>query len=217
MAPRRRPHPLERALRAAGRLVAGVDEVGRGPLAGPVVACAVVMPPNVRAIAGVADSKVLSPAERERLAPLIRRQAIAVALGAASVREVERENILNASIRAMRRALGRLGVTPDDVLVDGRPLRTLGWRHQAIVDGDAKCYCIACASIVAKVARDRLMRSLANRYPGYGWDHNAGYATAEHRNAILSLGATRHHRMSFLVPEQIPLFEADAPAISMRV
>jgi ribonuclease HII len=138
---------------------------------------------------------------------------LALALGAASVREVERDNILNATIRAMRRALGRLGLTPDDVLVDGRPLKSLGWKHQAIVDGDARCYCIACASIVAKVARDRLMRSLSLRYPGYGWDHNAGYATEEHRSAIEALGATRHHRMSFLVPEQIPLFAEDAPRV----
>jgi ribonuclease HII len=196
--PRRRSHPLERALREAGRLVAGVDEVGRGPLAGPVVACAVVMPPSARAIAGVTDSKQLSPAERERLAPRIISRAIAVRLGAASVREVERFNVLQATVRAMRRALDRLPFIPDMVLIDGRPLPNLGWEHEAIVRGDVSCYCIACASIVAKVTRDRLMRALAARHPGYGWERNAGYGTAEHLAAIERLGPSRHHRLSFL-------------------
>src|SRR5262249_1624328 len=149
---RRRMHPLERELRAAGRLIAGVDEVGRGPLAGPVVACAVVMPAGARAIGGVNDSKQLTARARERLAAVIRAKAVAVGLGAASVREVERDNILEAATRAMRRALGQLSVVPDAVLVDGRPVRNLAWEHRAIVDGDARCYCIACASIVAKVA-----------------------------------------------------------------
>ena len=198
MAARTRLHPLERELRSAGRLIAGVDEVGRGPLAGPVVVCAVVMPPNERRIPGVADSKVLSEHERERLAPLIRLRALDVALGAASVREIERDNILQATIRAIRRALSRLRVVPDAVLIDGRPLPSLGWPHQAIVDGDARCYCIAAASIVAKVARDRLMHALSNRYPGYGWDHNVGYGTPEHRAALASLGPTPHHRPSFV-------------------
>ena len=156
------------------------------------------MPPGERAIRGVHDSKVLSAAERERLAPLIFQKAIAWGIGAASTREIERINILQATIRAMRRALGRLGTRPDMVLVDGRRLPTLGWEHEAIIDGDAKCYSIACASIVAKVTRDRLMRSLAVRHPGYGWEHNAGYATAEHKKAIEALGMTRHHRPSFL-------------------
>lgn len=195
---RRRSHPVERALRDAGRLAAGVDEVGRGPLAGPVVACAVIMPPDARSIRGVHDSKQLSAADRERLAPIILQTALACGIGAASVREVERINILQATICAMRRALSRLSRAPDMVLVDGRPIPTLGWEHEAIVGGDAKCYSIACASIVAKVTRDRLMRSLAARYPGYGWDHNVGYATAAHRAAIEELGPTRHHRVSFL-------------------
>ena len=198
MAARTRLHPLERELRSAGRLIAGVDEVGRGPLAGPVVVCAVVMPPNERRIPGVADSKVLTERDRERLAPLIRLRALDVALGAASVREIERDNILQATIRAIRRALSRLRVVPDAVLIDGRPLPSLGWPHQAIVDGDARCYCIAAASIVAKVARDRLMHALGNRYPGYGWAHNVGYGTAEHRAAIAELGPTPHHRPSFV-------------------
>jgi ribonuclease HII len=156
------------------------------------------MPLNERAIRGVHDSKVLSVEERERLAPLIFQKAVACGIGAASTREIERVNILQATVRAMRRALNRLSTRPDMVLVDGRPLPTLGWDHEAIIDGDAKCYSIACASIVAKVTRDRLMRSLASRYPGYGWEHNVGYATAEHRAAIEELGPTRHHRVTFL-------------------
>jgi ribonuclease HII len=156
------------------------------------------MPFTERAIRGVTDSKQLSADARERLAPLIFHKALAYGIGAASVREVERHNILQATVRAMRRALGRLSVAPDMVLVDGRRLPTLGWEHEAIIGGDARCYSIACASIVAKVTRDRLMRSLAGRYPGYGWEHNVGYATAEHRAAIGKLGMTRHHRPSFL-------------------
>lgn len=194
----RRLHPRERALRAEGRLVAGVDEVGRGPVAGPVFACAIVMPPGGRRIPGVADSKVLTERQRERLAGLILARALDVALGAASVREVERHNILRATTTAMRRALARLSVAPEVILIDGRPVRGLGWDHEAIVDGDARCYCIACASIVAKVARDRLMRALGARHPGYGWERNAGYGTAEHLLAIGALGATAHHRKSFL-------------------
>lgn len=191
-------HPIERELRRAGRLVAGVDEVGRGPLAGPVVVCAVIMPPDERRIPGVRDSKILSERERERLAPIIRERALALSLGAASVREIERHNILQATIRAARRALLRLRITPDVVLVDGRPMAALGVEHRAIVDGDARCYCIAAASIVAKVTRDQLMRSLNNRYPGYGWDQNAGYATSKHREALEVMGLTPHHRPSFV-------------------
>jgi ribonuclease HII len=205
VAPRRRPHKLEQELRAAGRLVAGVDEVGRGPLAGPVVACAIIMPPHMRAIAGVADSKVLTREERERLDPIIRARAIALGLGAASAREVERHNVYHATVRAMRRALSRLGRVPDAVLVDGRAIAALGWPHHGIVDGDARCYSIACASIVAKVTRDRIMRALAPRHPGYGWEHNVGYGTPEHWSAIDMLGLTRHHRSTFVRADAEPL------------
>jgi ribonuclease HII len=198
VAPRRRQHELERALRAAGQLVAGVDEVGRGPLAGPVVACAVIMPPRARRIAGVADSKQLRASERERLDARIRAGAVAWSLGAASVHEIERLNILQATILAMRRALDRLPVPPDAVLVDGRPVPTLGYAHEAIIGGDASCYAIACASIVAKVARDRLMRALGRRYPAYGWERNAGYGSAGHIAALRAAGVTPHHRGSFL-------------------
>ena len=189
---------IEKELRAQGALlIAGVDEVGRGPLAGPVVACAVVMPAGARAIPGIADSKKLKPAERERLARLIRSRALSVALGAASVHEIAALNIYQATALAMRRALGRLSVVPDAVLVDGKPIKTLGIAHQAVVGGDAQCHSIACASIVAKVTRDRLMRVLAARYPPYRWEKNSGYGTLEHIGALREVGLSVHHRVLF--------------------
>jgi ribonuclease HII len=203
---RSRWSPLERDLRRAGaRLIAGVDEVGRGPLAGPVVACAVVMPPDARAIPGVADSKRLAAADRVRLAALIRRRALAVGLGAASVREIDRLNIYHATVLAMRRALARLAVAPERVLVDGKPIRTLPVAHLAVVGGDACCYSIACASIVAKVTRDRLMAALGARHPAYGWQRNAGYGTVEHQRALRDGGLSPHHRLSFAPVGQLAL------------
>jgi ribonuclease HII len=196
---RRRP-TLEReaALWRAGRLiVAGIDEAGRGPLAGPVVAAAVVLPPHCRPIRGLADSKLLTALARARLAPLIRARAVAIGVGAASVREIDRWNIRRASILAMRRALARLGVTPTDVLVDGLPCPELGVPHVAIVDGDAKCHSIAAASIIAKTVRDRLMQLLDARHPGYAWWSNKGYATPEHLAALDAHGFTPHHRKTF--------------------
>ena len=191
---------LEREIReGGGRLIAGVDEVGRGSLAGPVVACAVIMPPDARALRGVDDSKVLAAPERRRLARLIRERAVAVSVGAASVAEIDRINIYQASALAMRRAIQRLTATPDHVLVDGRPIRTLGVLHTAVVDGDAKCFSIACASIVAKVTRDHLMGLLAQRHPAYAWDRNAGYATRLHVDALRDQGPCAHHRRSFVV------------------
>ena len=192
---------IEHDLHTEGfQLIAGVDEVGRGPLAGPVVACAVIMPPDARAIAGVADSKALTAAERLRLDPLIRSKALAWALGAASVREIERLNIAGATALAIRRALRRLPLARDLVLLDGRPMRQLtqaGVDHRAVVDGDAKCYAIACASIVAKVTRDRLLSALSRRYPPYGWSRNAGYGTPQHISALREAGLTAHHRRLF--------------------
>ncbi len=189
---------VERSLRADGaRLIAGVDEVGRGPLAGPVFACAVIMPPTARAIAGVEDSKKLSAAERERLARKIIEKAVSVALGAASVREIAALNIYQATSLAMRRALRRLSERPDAVLVDGKPIKTLGVAHRAFVGGDSRIYSIACASIVAKVARDRLMKALAVRHPGYAWDANAGYGTPAHIAGLRLMGMTAHHRALF--------------------
>jgi ribonuclease HII len=190
--------PVERELRSAGGLlVAGVDEVGRGPLAGPVVACAVVMPHDGALIRGVADSKALKAAERDRLAVRILARALAVSLGAASVREIDTLNIYHATTLAMRRAIGRLRVKPDHVVIDGKPIRTLDIPHTAVVDGDAMCYSIACASIIAKVTRDRLMTSLARRHPAYLWERNAGYGTPAHLSALSAQGITVHHRKSF--------------------
>jgi Ribonuclease HII len=191
---------LERDLRrAGGDIIAGVDEVGRGSLAGPVVACAIIMPPHARALRGVDDSKALPAAERRRLSRLILERAVAVGLGAASVAEIDRLNIYHASTLAMRRALGRLAVSPDHVLIDGRPIRALGRAHTAVVHGDDRCFSIACASIVAKVTRDRLMTSLAGRHPPYAWERNAGYATRVHIEALREFGTCCHHRRSFLV------------------
>lgn len=202
--------PIERTLRAEhGPLLVGVDEVGRGPLAGPVVACAIVMPADRRAIAGVDDSKKLDHATRVTLAARIREQALALSLGAASAREVDRLNIYHATVLAMQRALGRipqrLGTDPHHVVVDGKPLRTLGLVHTAVVKGDSKCYAIACASIVAKVTRDRLMTALARRHGHYAWERNAGYGTVQHRDGIGTHGLTSHHRLSFCLNVQTSL------------
>lgn len=180
--------------------VVGVDEVGVAPTCGAVVAAAVIMRPNCHRIPGVRDSKTLSAGQRERLEPVIRRRAVAIGVGAASVREIDQLNIYHATHLAMRRAITRLG-GHEHVLVDGN--RIVGFEEQVgpytnIVDGDARCYSIACASVVAKVVRDRMMARLAARYPGYGWERNQGYATREHRSAIRALGLTPFHRRSFL-------------------
>ncbi|MEO8194347.1 MAG: ribonuclease HII [Gemmatimonadales bacterium] len=186
-------------------MLAGVDEVGRGPIAGPVVACAVVMPPDMRAIRGVDDSKALTAVERRRLVGRIQERALDWALGAASVHEIERLNIYQASVLAMRRALGRLTIVPDHVIIDGKPMRTLPIPHTAIVHGDARCFSIACASIVAKVTRDRLMARLALRYPAYTWERNVGYTTRAHVRGLDSHGITPHHRRSFFRVSQLVL------------
>ncbi|HJQ09481.1 MAG TPA: ribonuclease HII, partial [Gemmatimonadaceae bacterium] len=188
---RKRWTTIERDLRLEkGPLLAGVDEVGRGPIAGPVVACAVIMPADTRAIAGVDDSKRLTHDQRVRLAAKIRERAVAYALGAASVREIDTINIYQASVLAMQRALGRLRVKPDHVVIDGRAMRTLPIVHTAVVKGDRRCFSIACASIIAKVTRDLLMTRLGQRYPQYIWDHNAGYTTREHVIGLTSHGIT---------------------------
>jgi ribonuclease HII len=186
----------ERRFWGRGHSVAGVDEVGRGPLAGPVVAAAVILPEGVL-IEGADDSKVLGAEERLELFGRITACAACVGVGAASVREIDRRNILRATTVAMQRALTRLSVRPDHVVVDGLPVKYLGREHEAVVDGDALVHSIACASIVAKVIRDRLMLRLAVRYPGYAWEKNVGYGTAEHMAAIDALGLTPHHRLTF--------------------
>ena len=172
---------------------AGVDEVGRGPLAGPVVAAAVVL---LRPVAGIADSKRLSPERRRELAALIHTHAV-VSLAAASVAEIERFNILGATMLAMRRAVARLRVRPGLVLIDGNRAPALGLPCRCVVGGDAIVPEIGAASIVAKVVRDALMVRLAQRHPGYGWEHNAGYPTPEHLAALTRLGLNLHHRRQF--------------------
>jgi ribonuclease HII len=168
------------------------------------------MPPDARAINGVDDSKALGAAERVRLAVKIRERAICFGLGAASVREIDRVNIYHATVLAMRRALSRLKQQPDHVLVDGREIRTLATPHTAIVGGDRRCYSIACASILAKVTRDRLMAALAHRYPNYRWDTNVGYGTPEHWARVHEHGLSPHHRRSFVKARQLVLdLEAD--------
>ncbi len=184
--------------RRLGGLVAGIDEVGRGPLAGPVVAAAVVLKSGrlPKALAGLDDSKVLTAEARLAYAAVLRRVAH-IGVGAASVEEIDGLNILQASLLAMRRAYAALGFTPDAALIDGNKAPRLGCRVETLVGGDALSLSIAAASVIAKVTRDRAMTSLSRRYDRYGWERNAGYPTEEHRTAILIHGITRHHRRSF--------------------
>lgn len=179
--------------------LAGVDEVGRGCLAGPVVAAACILPPGcgMADFPGVRDSKLLSARQRGALVPQIRSRALAVGIGAASRAEIDRLNVRAASVLAMRRAVARLGEI-DYLLVDGPlPPEFDPSRGRGIIQGDACCLSIACASILAKEARDGLMARLARRHPEFGWDRNAGYATEVHRQALERLGPTPHHRRSF--------------------
>ena len=187
----------EEAAWATGVRLAGVDEVGRGPLAGPVVAAVVVLDPRAP-IGGLRDSKLLSPRQRVRLARVIRAQAVAWAVGRVGPARVDTDNVLQATWRAMRRALGRLAVEPGLVLVDG-PLRIprLPWPQRAIVRGDRRCASIAAASILAKVARDAFMIRVDRRYPDYGFRQHKGYATAAHLEALARLGPCPLHRRSF--------------------
>ncbi len=233
----------ERALWAEGRLLIGVDEVvdevGRGPLAGPVMAAAVVFAPDTPRVRGLRDSKVLSARQRERLAVRIRDRAKHIGLGAASTKEIDRFNIRVATAIAMRRAVARAlsgaaglrgggagelrtGATSQPmerrpyrltalppvfhVLIDGLAMPELGYSHEALVDGDAHCYSIAAAGVIAKCVRDRLMVLLHDRHPGYGWETNMGYGTEEHRAAIDRVGPTKHHRNSFGPVAQLRLW-----------
>ena len=182
---------LEAVARQAGHSrIVGVDEVGRGPLAGPVVACAILLPASCHDIDGVGDSKALRGTDRERLAIEIRQTAVAIGIGAASAVEIDRMNIYQATAMAMRRAIARIPAPHDLLLIDGSPFAALGLPHKAIVKGDACCLSIACASIIAKVTRDRLLRALDRRHPHYGWATNAGYGTPEHLAALAEYGAT---------------------------
>ena len=194
--------------RKAGGRVAGVDEVGRGPLAGPVVAAAVVfLKPPGRKLAGlIDDSKKLTAEAREAAFAAIRVCGFAeVGIGAASVAEIERVNIFHASMLAMRLALARLPAPPDLALIDGNAAPMVDCPTQCVVGGDALCLSIAAASIMAKVTRDRAMARLSPRFPGYGWAENVGYSTPGHRAALAALGPTRHHRMLFGAVRQLSL------------
>ena len=199
-----------------GGRVAGVDEVGRGPLAGPVLAAAVVFPNGVprRLAKLIDDSKKLTADERTAAYAAMRASGSAeIAIGAASVAEIERINILHAAMLAMCRAVARLGSPPDLVLVDGDRPPAIPHPVRCVIGGDALCLSIAAASIVAKVVRDRAMGRLAARFPGYGWETNVGYATEFHRAALTRLGPTRHHRAGFAPVRQLALL-ADGTALA---
>ncbi len=187
---------VDSPFRAEGLRLAGVDEVGRGPLAGPVIAAAVILDPaNIPE--GLADSKALSAKKREFLNALI-LQSSWVGVGEANVEEIDEINILQASLLAMERAVSALPQVPQHLLVDGNKLpKTLPCPATAVVKGDARSQSIAAASIVAKTRRDAIMQDLAQQFPGYGWEKNAGYPTKQHREALVKIGLTPHHRRSF--------------------
>lgn len=194
---------LESALWAEGcALVCGVDEVGRGPLAGPVVAAAVIFPPQIDLVAaGLAtldDSKKLSEIQRKKIVPLVRKLAVAVGVAVVSPREIDRLNIRQASLLAMKNALAELASKPDYILIDGRDLPDdLGSPGRAVIRGDSISATIAAASVIAKVHRDAIMLQLSEKFPVYGWQTNRGYPTKVHRQALLQHGVTEHHRYSF--------------------
>jgi len=214
----------KRCAEAGAIRVAGIDEVGRGPLAGPVVAAVAVIDRTVakrKLLRLIDDSKKLTLEQREEaFAAIVESGAVRYAVGEASVEEIDTINILQATFLAMRRALQAMAEQPDLVLIDGnRAPPELGCRAETIVGGDARSYSIAAASIVAKVTRDRYMRTLAASFPGYGWETNVGYRSPEHLAALNRLGATTHHRRSFapvrmvlepgLPPEVVPLVMDD--------
>jgi ribonuclease HII len=190
------------AYHTKGLLEAGCDEAGRGCLAGPVVAAAVILPPKLR-LPGLNDSKQMSEAERERLRPLIERSAIAWCVGHATVEEIDRINILNASFLAMHRAIDGLLQRPELLLIDGNRFTPyFGIVHQCVVKGDGRYRSIAAASVLAKTHRDELMHGLHSAHPPYNWCSNKGYPTPDHREAIAQHGPCDHHRRSFaLLPE----------------
>ena len=208
---------------AAGELLVGVDEAGRGALAGPVVAAAVVFPVRCRRARLVRDSKTLSESQRDAAAAHIRQRALAIGVGAASVREIDRLNIRRATALAMGRAVARVvparpggglgycevatGASAPvfRILIDGLPMPELPYHHEALVDGDALCFSIAAAGIIAKTVRDRLMVRLAGRHPDYQWLTSRGYGTEAHRLALDAHGPTRHHRRTFMPVAQLGL------------
>jgi ribonuclease HII len=204
--------------KAAGGRVAGVDEVGRGPLAGPVVAAAVVFPAGVpRRLASLLDDSKKLTAEQRLVAFLALHASgrAEIGVGAASVGEIVRINILQASLLAMRRAVARLPCAPDLALVDGDRPPALACPVRCVIGGDGTSLSIAAASIVAKVLRDRAMARLAVRFPGYGWETNVGYATRTHVAALMRLGPTVHHRPTFGTVSQLVLDLGTAPGLAM--
>lgn len=202
---------FECELRRVGyRLIAGLDEAGRGPLAGPVVAAAVIFPENAL-ILGIDDSKRLTSAKREALFPQITQCALDVGIGEASAREIDELNILQATFLAMRRALASLNLTPDLVLIDGdRILPDCPLAQQALVRGDSRCFSIAAASVIAKVHRDRIMRRFHEFFPQYHFDRHKGYGTREHLRAIHQFGYCKIHRRSFKIKESLDCIEERA-------
>ncbi|MBQ6080031.1 MAG: ribonuclease HII [Muribaculaceae bacterium] len=191
----------------AGRIEAGCDEAGRGCLAGPVTAAAVILPPDFTSDM-INDSKQLTERQREQLRPIIEREAVAWAVAMVSPEEIDRINILRASITAMHRALDQLAVRPEAILVDGNrfyPYQNIP--HTTIIKGDGKMLSIAAASILAKTHRDELMRRLDAEFPQYGWARNKGYPTPDHRAAIAAHGVTPYHRKSFQLLPQPTLFD----------
>jgi len=191
----------------AGRVEAGCDEAGRGCLAGPVTAAAVILPPDFHNDL-INDSKQLTERQREQLRPIIEREALAWAVAMVSPEEIDSINILRASITAMHRALDQLAVRPEGILVDGNrffPYHDIP--HTTIVKGDGKMLCIAAASILAKTHRDELMRRLDKEYPQYGWAKNKGYPTPDHRAAIKQYGVSPYHRRTFQLLPQPTLFD----------
>lgn len=192
-----------------GRIEAGCDEAGRGPLAGPVTAAAVILPPHFHNDI-INDSKRLSEKKRNALRPVIEEQALAWAVAWVWPEEIDRINILNASILAMHRALDALKVRPEFVMVDGNRFKPYGdTPYETIVKGDGKMMPIAAASILAKTHRDEYMRKIAQEYPQYGWEHNMGYPTRAHYAAIARYGITPYHRKSFALSRQLSLFGDD--------
>ena len=182
-----------------GGIVAGIDEAGRGPWAGPVVAAAVILRPAIPdgVLEGLDDSKKLSPSRRETLRASLSGCAD-IGIGAASVAEIERDNILTATYTAMRRAVGGLHTMPDTALIDGNRLPPdLPCAGRTVIKGDSISLSIAAASIVAKVTRDQIMTALGSRYPAFGWERNAGYGTAQHKNGLAAAGITPHHRRTY--------------------
>lgn len=182
--------------RSGCRLVCGVDEAGRGPIAGPVVVGAVVFRPGVE-VEGVDDSKKLTAREREALVQVIKERAESVSVGVSGVEYIEKFNILEATYDAARQALRTLGLHPDCVINDALIIPFVQYRQIPVVHGDGTCHCVAAASVVAKVVRDRIMTQLEEEYPGYGFARHKGYGTKEHYRALRQLGLTIAHRRTF--------------------